>query len=246
MNEREAFLRAIDKEPDFRPYKLTFADWLDEYGTSEADAATVEWIRLTNHESNLSKTGRVRRHAFEWLKGNWERLVATARQEHKQDPTYDLATQKPPVRAVTETADWQRMSTAADEWLRQEGGRYEFQIHSWATARHLITHWNLAPPGWSDATPRFYSYRVHIHFGNGFVTAFEAVNSHAQEKLNHLVLVDQPLVKLKNYFIDVPCVRPEMVHRFWTDTTYSVSCGNCGKVWNRIRENVYEAEVTSS
>jgi uncharacterized protein (TIGR02996 family) len=254
MNDRESFLRAIDKEPKERLPKLLYADWLEEYGTSEADSATVEFIRLTNHELHTSKTGRWKRTTAAWLKENWERLVATARKQHKPAEVYADAL------AAIEAERLEADDSRFDEAPYREGR--EFQVHRWNGSRHLITHWNLAPPGWNDATPRFYSYRVYIHFGNGFVTAFEAVNPHAQAKLNHLVLVDQPLCEVHGRVteidqgsITVVCPECGTKQTFGSLRIGEVPCsGGTGTawcdyafhfekfmpLWERLRQNVYE------
>lgn len=238
MNDRESFLRAIDKEPNNRTTKLVFSDWLEEYGTSEADAATVEWIRLTNHELHLTKTGRVKSSSFAWLKKNWERLVATARTHHrKPDADKDVGNFSSTLNGETYPPD-----------VNTEN---PYAVHTWRSARHLVTHWNLAPPGWNDATPRFYSYRVHIHFGNGFVSAFEARNPHAQAKLNHLVLVDQPLCRIHALMISEVTTNCACTYETYAPPDEMLqseyfSCGICGQVWDRVRQNVYEPRVTSS
>jgi uncharacterized protein (TIGR02996 family) len=66
-----ALLRAVAAAPEDDTPKLVYADWLDEFGRSDADAARVEWIRTYCH-GRLKK--RFRKGEGEWLGSNWKRL----------------------------------------------------------------------------------------------------------------------------------------------------------------------------
>lgn len=180
----EALLRAIDAEPKDLGLRCIFADALEESATTDGHMAMVEWIRHSCQ--NLTKTGRMHRTAFEWLHANWERLVPAARAAHKpESPEHDTG------------PDERRFFSSANV-LQNEPTTPEnpYKVHYWKSARQLVTHWNLVPPGWSPGAKPYYSYRVNLHFGRGFLDEFEARNTQAQRQLYHLVLVDQPLCKI--------------------------------------------------
>jgi hypothetical protein len=56
-----------------------YADWLEEFGSTEVDAATVEFIRVSCTDS-----GRVLMplEAFNWIGIHWKRLVPTLMSKH--------------------------------------------------------------------------------------------------------------------------------------------------------------------
>lgn len=72
--ERKALLLAILASPDDDLPRLVYADWLEEFGVTDLDAATVELIRLS-----CNSTGKkiMPRAAYPWIKENWRRLVPT-------------------------------------------------------------------------------------------------------------------------------------------------------------------------
>jgi uncharacterized protein (TIGR02996 family) len=80
MNDAEAgFVATIQAEPDDNTHRLVYADWLDEYGTSDRHRARSEWIRMTCWDRGKRAqrpTGWQVRMAGEpaWLKKNAERL----------------------------------------------------------------------------------------------------------------------------------------------------------------------------
>lgn len=73
MNERLALLRAILASPDEDTPRLMFADWLNEYGTTDADAARSEFIRL----GCTMKRGKrpITAKEGEWVVSNWRRIL---------------------------------------------------------------------------------------------------------------------------------------------------------------------------
>jgi uncharacterized protein (TIGR02996 family) len=70
--ERLALLKAILSSPEDDLPRLVFADWLEENGTTDADAARVEFIRLGCRSK--MKTAITPREG-EWLDENWQRLL---------------------------------------------------------------------------------------------------------------------------------------------------------------------------
>jgi uncharacterized protein (TIGR02996 family) len=72
MNPRLALLSAILANPDDDLPRLVFADWLEENGTSDADAARVEFIRLGCKSRAKS---RITTAEGRWLDANWRRLL---------------------------------------------------------------------------------------------------------------------------------------------------------------------------
>jgi uncharacterized protein (TIGR02996 family) len=74
MNPRLALLSAILANPEDDLPRLVFADWLEENGTTDADAARVEFIRLGCKGKAKS---RISPAETKWLDANWKRLLGT-------------------------------------------------------------------------------------------------------------------------------------------------------------------------
>ena len=74
MTEREALIEAIRLEPDAMTPRLVFADWLKEYGANDLDRATEEFIRV----SCIKASSRMPNKAYDWIEGNWMRLIPSA------------------------------------------------------------------------------------------------------------------------------------------------------------------------
>jgi uncharacterized protein (TIGR02996 family) len=72
VSDRLSLLRAILANPDDDVPRLVFADWLEEHGTTDADAARVEFIRLG---CNLKPGSRITPPEVRWLDKNWQRLL---------------------------------------------------------------------------------------------------------------------------------------------------------------------------
>ena len=72
MTERLALLSAILANPEDDLPRLVFADWLDEHGTTDADAARSEFIRLGCQSKAKS---RITPAETRWLDANWQRLL---------------------------------------------------------------------------------------------------------------------------------------------------------------------------
>lgn len=70
MTEQQALLRAIAANPLDRLPRLVYADWLDEFGESDLDAATSEYIRIYCRNRKEAKT---------WLLSNYLRLIPLIR-----------------------------------------------------------------------------------------------------------------------------------------------------------------------
>jgi uncharacterized protein (TIGR02996 family) len=72
MNHRLALLSAILANPDDDLPRLVFADWLEENGTTDADTARVEFIRLGCKSKAKS---RMTTAEGKWMDANWRRLL---------------------------------------------------------------------------------------------------------------------------------------------------------------------------
>jgi uncharacterized protein (TIGR02996 family) len=86
MTPRLALLSAILAAPDDDLPRLVFADWLEEFGTTDADAARVEFIRLGCKSKAKS---RMTTAEGKWLDANWHRLLCstiTARPKGAKPP----------------------------------------------------------------------------------------------------------------------------------------------------------------
>ena len=75
MTERESFYPPIRANPSDDTVRLVFADWLEENGETDQDAATVEFIRISCTKFNDSKVMPLP--AYQWIEKNWQRLVPT-------------------------------------------------------------------------------------------------------------------------------------------------------------------------
>ncbi|HJZ57073.1 MAG TPA: TIGR02996 domain-containing protein [Gemmataceae bacterium] len=72
MTDRLSLLRAILANPAENTPRLMYADWLEENGTTPADAARVEFIRLWyRSKSGLRSTTKA---IAAWLTEHWRRL----------------------------------------------------------------------------------------------------------------------------------------------------------------------------
>jgi uncharacterized protein (TIGR02996 family) len=72
MTDRLSFLRAILANPADNTPRLVFADWLEEHGTTDADATRVEFVRLWYRlKPGLRSTTKA---LAAWLTTNWRRL----------------------------------------------------------------------------------------------------------------------------------------------------------------------------
>lgn len=80
MTDRESLLAAIKATPRDDLPRLVYADWLDENGTSDLDAATSEFIRASvafkgKQKHPVGLNGMMAPAGYEWLNDNWHRLV---------------------------------------------------------------------------------------------------------------------------------------------------------------------------
>lgn len=71
MTDRAALLAAIKAHPRELTPRLMYADWLDEFGTTDLDRATSEFIRVSCPRASKLMPPE----AFAWIAGNWTRLV---------------------------------------------------------------------------------------------------------------------------------------------------------------------------
>lgn len=110
VDTRIALHAACVAQPDDNVRHLAYADWLDENGTSDADAARAEWIRLTCAKRRKSV---VTRQAGErdWLTKNAPRLWPSL-----WDATGNAVRNGKPLHLF----DWQR--------LRLSTGAFEFRV----------------------------------------------------------------------------------------------------------------------
>jgi uncharacterized protein (TIGR02996 family) len=74
VSDRLSLLRAILAAPDDDVPRLVYADWLDEHGTTDADAARAEFVRLG---CKLKSGNRITPPEVRWLDKNWQRLLPT-------------------------------------------------------------------------------------------------------------------------------------------------------------------------
>lgn len=74
--ERGRLLMAIAASPEEDTPRLEYADWLDESGSGDVDAATVEFLRIScDMRVGRKPTAAIVPAAALWLRLNWRRLV---------------------------------------------------------------------------------------------------------------------------------------------------------------------------
>jgi len=76
VSDRKTLLRAIRSQPKCNVLRHAFADFLEDNGEGDRDAATVEFIRASCPVNSRSSVV-MPRPAYKWLDANWPRLVPT-------------------------------------------------------------------------------------------------------------------------------------------------------------------------
>lgn len=77
MSTRAELIASIRANPLEDAPRLMYADWLDEFGDCDRDAATAEFVRLSCNFTAKRKSDRMPKEVYPWLKKNWKRLVPT-------------------------------------------------------------------------------------------------------------------------------------------------------------------------
>jgi uncharacterized protein (TIGR02996 family) len=175
VTDRDQLLAAIRARPEDDVLRLGYADWLEEFGAGDRDAATVEFIRVA---CPARAGGRVYmpKAAYAWLGGNWPRLVPAA-----------VAADTPPFswNAELGVVDGGAVLVGEAAHLASVRGR------SWrggGTIRWLV---RLKTP-----RPSFRSYSTAWRFSRGFCTEVTVHSPHAFAALAAAVAADQPLAVL--------------------------------------------------
>lgn len=125
MSDESAFLAGIRAELKDDLRRLVFADWLEEHGTSDADAARVEFIRLGC--KSKAKTAITPKEG-EWLDENWQRLLGnTLAVEFPKQEEYEWNRKGRHLRlAVPWTDDgWRKRSVVVFSFMRGFAVRIE-------------------------------------------------------------------------------------------------------------------------
>jgi uncharacterized protein (TIGR02996 family) len=79
--DRIAFLRAIAANPDEDTPRLAYADWLDENGSTEADRARAEFIRLSCRPRLMARITKVEQR---WLAAHWRHLLPSVSEQFSE------------------------------------------------------------------------------------------------------------------------------------------------------------------
>lgn len=173
MTDREAMLAAIRAAPDDDTVRLVYADWLDDHGSGDLDAATAAFLRAACPADRPRP--RMPAAAYRWLDAHWQRLVPTLLAAHRQ-PTPD---------------EWAAFVSVYDNsygprdaqptWRRT--GRFVV-VNPWVRVGRTFV------PGFG-AADMVRPVPVVLEFARGFVVAVQAPASHP--RLAAAVLADQPL-----------------------------------------------------
>lgn len=83
MNDRAGFLAKIRRQPLDYTARMVYADWLDEFGTTDFDRATSEFLRISCRVVK-SEFAAMPKAAYPWLASNWKRLVPSFWSECEQ------------------------------------------------------------------------------------------------------------------------------------------------------------------
>ncbi len=166
MSDRDALLAAIWAQPDDDLARHVYAEWLDEYATTDRDRATAEFVRLSCPFRTRVVT-RMPDAAYKWLadtarppqEANWKRLVPSV-----------LALKNPESRLPS---DWTRTGcrvTARLPLVSTRGtwflGRMEFVFRRGFVVEVFLNHVGTAQVIWTalqrdQPLARIY-YRVGI------------------------------------------------------------------------------------
>ncbi|VTT98919.1 unnamed protein product [Gemmataceae bacterium] len=76
MSDRDALLAAIVANQLEDTPRLVYADWLDEFGATDLDRATSEFIRVSCSRSTRPGAS-MPRGTYPWIEKNWQRLLPT-------------------------------------------------------------------------------------------------------------------------------------------------------------------------
>ncbi|MBA4192237.1 MAG: hypothetical protein C0467_30070 [Planctomycetaceae bacterium] len=149
MSNRETLLGAIKANPHENTPRLVYADWLEEFGAGDLDAATVEFIRVScgsRYKPGMSMPAP----AYQWIEGHWPRLIPAVLMEHvviPQSPMFQRDGRKIwfPFRGrdrcekTGELIPWKK-SRSTEWWFHRgfvEGVRI-FASHAYAFLRPLV------------------------------------------------------------------------------------------------------------
>ena len=85
MSERQQLLDAIrDAKMGNHSLRLAYADYLEEHGAGDLDAATVEFIRVSC--SGVKESNVMPLVSYVWLAANWSRLIPSVVALHLPEP----------------------------------------------------------------------------------------------------------------------------------------------------------------
>jgi uncharacterized protein (TIGR02996 family) len=132
---RNDFLRAIVADPGDDLKRLLYSDWLEEFGTGDRDAATVEFIRVSCDRRQRA-SGQMPQKAYLWIGGNWRRLVPSLVARHQQYP--GAADDLFKYRAGRIIALGLRLNHPRDHIPRY---RYSCEVHFWKGFVLKFTDW---------------------------------------------------------------------------------------------------------
>ncbi len=180
MHTREDFIAAIRAEPKCDTLRLVYADWLDEFGDCDRDAATAEYIRLTCDRCGRRQAPPA---ANKWLYTGWQSQLL--RREGEDDHSYWMRHLYRPrhegIEVVSE--NWKRLvpalvrahTTTAPLWATRTGQRVEvFGEFVFPSIRRAVG-------------------RLTLKFARGFVDDLTLPAHSRMPYLAPLLMADQPL-----------------------------------------------------
>lgn len=140
-----------------------FADWLDEHGTTDQDAARAEYIRLScKVKSGETHKKRLAVSEGKWLDANWKRLLPT------------LVGAAVPMRYGTPFIELGGIKTARN-------GRDLRVAFTW--------RWDSTRP---EQPSRYSAFTMHFWFWRGFVVKFDVYSPRQLYLVGGLVAQDEP------------------------------------------------------
>jgi uncharacterized protein (TIGR02996 family) len=172
MFERTALLQAIVSNPLEQLPRLVYADWLDEYGTTDLDKATSQFIRISCKSGNKGVT--MPRTAYKWLHKNWRRLI-------------------PSVMAV-HTVVYLHQDEHEARWSADEDGAKLTELPELVGSQ--INHYVGVTMPLRHGGTRTYTCGFSALFKYGFLKSLRLGSEFARVKLLPLFLADQPILAL--------------------------------------------------
>lgn len=195
-SDRLGFLRSISRSPGDDTTRLAYADWLQENGSGDLDAATAEFIqagcRLGGSQSLMAKGG------YDWLDANWPRLIPSVMALHAGFSD-DVGPRSPRIRLRLRESRWPRRYLPGSEIPFQRHGRivcFGGVRAARKTAADVSENEYVPAPGWQRP------FWAQVEFWKGFAVDVKMWGIRVDRFDN-----DGPLSGIERMYKDQPFLR---------------------------------------